>query len=377
MTLGEGNVVTIAGAGPAGLSAAITLARAGQPVVVHEAQAEVGHRFGADLQGLENWTTEEDVLAVMRSVGLNTDFRYLPGMRGVAYDHWRNAWPIESELPLFYLVERGPRPGSLDSALLAQALELGVEVRFNSRLKTIPSPAIRAVGPRAADAIAVGYHFETDMDDGFWVICDDELAPRGYAYLLVWEGQGTVKSCMFTGFKQEKRYVERTIRAFEELVGLKMRDPRPHGGVGNFRIPVQPFPDGRPVVGEQAGFQDTLWGFGMRHAMMSGVLAARSLLEDDDYNALWRREFGAQMETSVVNRALFSMLGNRGYRWFLRKATNVDDLRGFLRRQYGPSLLRKLLLPWARRRYRSVRKDRSCDHVDCSCVWCRCGGELA
>ncbi len=171
--------------------------------------------------------------------------------------------------------------------------------------------------------------------------------------------------------------MERTIRAFEELVGLKMRDPRPHGGVGNFRIPVQPFPDGRPVVGEQAGFQDTLWGFGMRHAMMSGVLAARSLLEDDDYNALWRREFGAQMETSVVNRALFSMLGNRGYRWFLRKATNVDDLRGFLRRQYGPSLLRKLLLPWARRRYRSVRKDRSCDHVDCSCVWCRCGGELA
>ena len=377
MTLGAGEVVTIAGAGPAGLAAAITLARAGQPVVVHEAQAEVGHRFQADLQGLENWTTEEDVLTVMQAEGLSTDFRHLPGTRGLAYDHWRNAWPVESDVPLFYLVERGPRPGSLDSALLAQAQELGVEVRFNSRLNKIPGPGVRAVGPRAADAIAVGYHFETDMDDGFWVICDDHVAPQGYAYLLVWDGYGTVKSCMFSGFKQEKLYVERTVRAFEELVGLKMRDPRPHGGVGNFRIPVQPFPAGRPVVGEQAGFQDTLWGFGMRHAMMSGVLAAQSLLEGSDYNALWRSAFGAQMETSVVNRALFSLVGNRGYRWFLRKASAAGDLRGFLRRQYGASKLRKLLLPWARRRYRSARKDRSCDHVDCNCVWCRCGGEMA
>lgn len=58
--------VQIAGAGPAGLAAAITLAREGVSVQVHEARNEVGYRFQRDLQGLENWTTQQDVLQWMR-----------------------------------------------------------------------------------------------------------------------------------------------------------------------------------------------------------------------------------------------------------------------------------------------------------------------
>lgn len=38
--------VKIAGAGPAGLAAAITLAHSGRQVIVYETQKEVGHRFG-------------------------------------------------------------------------------------------------------------------------------------------------------------------------------------------------------------------------------------------------------------------------------------------------------------------------------------------
>jgi len=363
--------VEIAGAGPAGLAAAITLAHAGRRVVVFEMQKEVGHRFGGDFQGLENWSTREDVLQVLETLGLTTDFNAMPCRDGTVFDSAGKPYEINSDEPLFYMVERGSDSGTLDSALLKQAQSLGVEVRFNSRLRHLNGEGILAAGPRAADAIAVGYHFETDMADGYWAICDNELAPQGYAYLLVMNGRGTVKSCMFSGFKQEKLYVQRTLDAFQRLVGLDMRNPRPHGGSGNFHIPRSAYSGTHPLIGEQAGFQDTLWGFGMRLAISSGVLAAQSLLSGDNYDTLWKRELKPQMETSVVNRVLYILMGKRGYEWFLRQLVSRPNLRESLRRQYQASWSKYLLGPWARHRYQSQRKDVSCNHVDCHCVWCR------
>ena len=200
------------------------LARAGRCVVVHEAQREVGHRFGGDFQGLENWSTGRDALVELRELGIATHFSALPCDRGTAYDAWGRSYRMHSAAPLFYMVERGPGEGSLDMALLSQALFLGVEVRFGSRVERLDGEGILAVGPKAADAIAVGYHFDADMADGFWIVLDEGLAPGGYAYLLVMGGRGTVKSCMFRGFKDERMHVERTLERFRRLTGLCMRN---------------------------------------------------------------------------------------------------------------------------------------------------------
>lgn len=335
--------IEIAGAGPAGLAAAITLARAGRAVVVHEAQAEVGHRFKRDLQGLDNWTTRQDVLTVLRCQGITTDFRMLPCREGSAFDAWGRRYLTRSDEPFFYMVERGPGPDTLDTVFLQQALELGVEVRFNSRVRAGQGVAIFATGPKTADAIAVGYHFDTPMPDGCWVICDNELAPKGYAYLLVMGGRGTVKSCMFSGFRQKSLYVRRTVEAFERLTGLKMIDPRAHGGVGNFHIPASAISGTHALAGEQAGFQDPLWGFGMRAAITSGILAANSLLEGEDYDKRWRSELGTLMGTALINRALYGLMGNRGYRWLLRYLETHPDPRMVLHRRYRPSRLNSLL----------------------------------
>ncbi len=104
--------VEIAGAGPAGLAAAITLARGGRQVVVHEAQREVGHRFQRDLQGMENWSTEKDALATFRDLSLTTDFDAAPCHGGRAFDAWGDPYEIACAAPLCYVVERGPGPRS-------------------------------------------------------------------------------------------------------------------------------------------------------------------------------------------------------------------------------------------------------------------------
>ncbi len=219
-------VIEIAGAGVAGLAAAITLAQAGRQVRVYEVQKKVGYRFGGDFQGLENWTTRKNALRTLNAPGIATDFTTVPCCNGIAFDPAGKRYEIDTDEPLFYLVKRGSGSGTLDDVLLRQTQSLGVEVYFNSRLRQMAGDGILAAGPKAADAIAVGYHFETDMENGYWVICDDELAPRGYVYLLVMNGRGTVKSGMFSGFKRERQFPHS---------GQCVRRPASHGrGAGRF-----------------------------------------------------------------------------------------------------------------------------------------------
>ena len=368
----DSGVITVVGAGPAGLACAIVLARAGRTVIVREWHNTVGSRFHGDFQGLENWSDRRDVLDELRAAGIEVNFDCHPVREGTAFDAWGESYPIRSDRPLFYLVQRGSRGASLDRGLLKQAIAAGAEVRFDDRVTKLNGPAVLAIGPRVADAIAAGYVFETDRPDCSWIAFNNELAPLGYAYLLIHRGRGTVANCMFTGFKRHTECLERTVAFFRERAGLEMRDPRPFGGFANFRLPRTAVQGGNPVIGEQAGFQDALTGFGMRYALRSGILAARSQIEGVDYTVLWRRELQPLLRAGVSNRFIFSNLGDRGWRWVLRRLSRSDPATK-LRRLYRPSVLTRLVYPIAYHRYRASLADPSCDHVDCSCVWCRCG----
>ena len=368
--------IEIVGAGPAGLTCAIVLARAGRSVLVREWHDTVGTRFHSDFQGLENWSDRRDVLDELREAGIEGGFMVHPVDEGVAFDAWGESYPIRSDRPLYYLVHRGGREGSLDLGLLDQALDLGVEVRFGDRVRNPAQQAVLAIGPRTADAIAAGHVFETDMPDGNWVAFNNALAPLGYAYLLVHDGRGTLASCMFTGFKRQADYVARTVEFFSEKVGLRMRDPTPFGGFANFRLPRTAVQGGHLVGGEQAGFQDALAGFGMRYALRSGILAARSLIGAQDYTLLWREQLLPLLRTGTANRFVFNSLGERGWRWALRGLSRSDTATKLFR-LYQPSLLTRLVFPIAYWQYRAPLRDPSCDHDACGCVWCQHGMHVA
>jgi flavin-dependent dehydrogenase len=364
--------VTIVGAGPAGLACAIVLARAGVPVLVREWKEGVGHRFHDDFQGLENWSRAGDCLEELAALGIEPGFEHTATYLTTGFDSQGRAFDIRSERPLYYLLRRGPKAGSLDRSLLTQALEAGVEIRFNDRVKQTRGPSVLAAGPRRADMIAAGYLFETEHANGSWFSLDQKLAPGGYAYLLIQNGRGTLASFMSRGFGRQAFHVLRTATFFTETLGLKMLNTRKFGGFGCVTAAKSATRGGHPVIGEQAGFQDALAGFGLRYAMRSGALAARCLLEGRDYEREWRHEILPSIKTGLANRMIFETMNDRARDWALRglaKANNDPARR--LQRLYAPRGLTRLVYPIAALRKRKGQDQQSCGHQNCDCVWCR------
>lgn len=73
------------------------------------------------------------------------------------------------------------------------------------------------------------------------------------------------------------------------------------------RAPSEP----APCRGRASGLQDFLWGFGMHYAILSGD--THSVLQGKDWHC-GGKELEPAMSGSIVNRALFNLLGNRGCR---------------------------------------------------------------
>jgi flavin-dependent dehydrogenase len=366
--------IHIVGAGPAGLAAAITVARAGHRAVVHELGRDVGSRFRDDFQGLENWSSDGSVLDELRAAGIEPTFEHIPVSEQVGYGPDGSAFTFHSDdAPFYYIVRRGPREGTVDRALLSQALAAGAEVRFQEPIHHLPEGGIVAHGPRGAGTIAVGYVFAADLPDGAFAALNNDLAPGGYAYLLIHGGQATLASCMFRDFHKEKVYLRRAVEFFQERVGFRMGEGRRFGGRGNFWVPATATQGRILFAGEAIGFQDALWGFGMRYAMLSGHLAALCLIEDAprSFDRRWEERLGGPLRAALVNRHLYGTFGHLAYRYVLRRLARAESPRRWLGRQYAPSRWKQWLYPFVRRAVVRGAAAVACDVEGCDCTWCR------
>ena len=127
-------------------------------------------------------------------------------------------------------------------------------------------------GPHRGDAVAVGA--VRDRHGGRRLGgAGLDVAPGGYAYLLVQGGFGTLSVCLFSRFREARHFLQRARELFTRCAGLSMRHPRPFGGAGTIALPRTARVGNTLLAGEAAGFQDPLWGFGIRNAILSGHLA--------------------------------------------------------------------------------------------------------
>ena len=370
--------IRIAGAGPSGLASAIVLARAGRAVEVHEAKSDVGMRFIGDLQIIEGSSETEPVPDFLRRVGIERNFYFRPADWATFYDHRGVGRAIRSAAPYGWFIRRGAEEGTLDRGLLAQARVAGATVIFNSRIDVGPAsaapdrpqslPQIVATGPASPDGLAREMTWRTSDPERIDVFFNHKLSPGGYSYLFILDGIATFGCAIVADFKRIDEYFDHSLAEAQRLHRFDVpAEHRTGYSYMNFHLKRRATSGGARYVGEAAGFQDYLFGLGIRYALTSGVLAARSILEERDFDELWRSELGEKQETSLVNRFLYEAGGNFGLSMFVRRASQAKDFHRYLSGWHARPWWKALLGPVVRRFW---RHDGRCLHKPGE-HWCR------
>ncbi len=388
MVRNTGTKVKIAGAGPAGLTAAICLAKAGVAVDVYEAKEAVGARFIGDFQVLENGSGYPDPLELLQKLGIAINFFVRPIYEATLFDYRLHHETVSSVSPFSYLIRRGRRNGlgapnpahgivSLDEGLRDQALFSGVSIHYQTRVK--PNEVdIVATGPAAADGLAKEMTFLTDRPDTVWVLFDMKYSPGGYAYLFVSEGMATFGCAITRDLSQINRYFEAALARFQEIAPFTIRDEETGYSFMDFSLKPSASHDQRLYIGEAGGFQDYLFGLGLRYAFMTGYFAATSFMDRGGdttparYDLLWKEGFGLSQEISLVNRSLYEWGGNVGLARFIRMAAK-KDFKEYLTSWQIASPWKRMLVPIIKRIWQKDPSGEgcpSCRHL-LPVHWCR------
>ena len=344
--------VHILGAGLSGLAAATYLAKAGREVHVHEIRSDSGARFDGDFQGIENWTSDSDFFDEM----LDWDFDP-EQFKSDAFDVIDLVHPDDEITQprtsgvAFRVVERGTAEHCIDQGFKRMALDAGAEIHYGTR-KEPEDCHIVAAGPKETSAVAYGEIFRTDHPNHVTFQLNDKLAPGAYSYLIIIDGIGLISTCLWRQQKKTSRYLNETIAWYEQHYDLNRRPIKRVGGKGDFGLPTRYIHEGRYYVGEAGGLQDCMWGFGMRYAITSGVLAAKSILGECDYEVEVRGRLLPLVRTSAINRFLMNRVGDRGFKMvanhWMRDQEKKGDGMAFMRWLYNPGLGRRVLWPLVR-----------------------------
>lgn len=315
-------MVTIAGAGLAGLAAAVALARAGKEVTVLEKHDFVG-RAVDDIQAIRNYEHDYDQVDYFRQQGLMIG-HHQPIYRIVKYAPSGKSMTIETDngKPLFYAFRRGPTPRSLEHQLYQQALELGVAVQFNTPVDLRANDAaIIATGGMYNNVWAYGsvYADAAVEKEAILFFMDNRYCPKGYIYAVPYGNELTIAATTFEIGCPIPQLFEQFINENpvmqEVLSGATL--VKPTAGFEYANIPKTAVIGGKRIAGSAAGFLDPSRGFGISYALHSGLLAAQSIIENSDYDALWKAAFEKELLEGFKRRLLLEKMGNDDYEKFV------------------------------------------------------------
>ncbi|TLZ73149.1 MAG: hypothetical protein E6K10_00925 [Methanobacteriota archaeon] len=322
--------VRVAGAGLAGLFAALRLAEGGRSVEIVDVKNRIAPSSGPHSEALRDYVGTE-ALAELRRYGFDLEpfgtiettvrksARYENVLRGRAY----------------HLFLRGRDPNTVDQELYRRCLEAGVKFTFGSRWNPGEPIDIAAAGPPSGEfnILGAGFTFSSDGSNlekhTAFALLDNDVAPGGYLVVT----PGIEYHSIYSVSWGELDY-DRLLRMTEagaarpwvrEILGSSRRLGRIYGRAFYAPDPIARAEiNGVRYIGEAGGFQDAIAGFGFRYAILTGSLAAKSILEGISYHDLLQATF--REEFAIAS----------GIREKLNRFTNEDLDR--LVESMGPSM---------------------------------------
>ncbi|HEV7424823.1 MAG TPA: NAD(P)-binding protein [Thermoanaerobaculia bacterium] len=247
-------------------------------------------------------------------------------------------------------------------------VESGSESGRGGNAATVISDTRHPTPDTASAAISHTPHPTPHPPETIDVYFNHKFSPGGYSYLFILDGVATFGCAIVADFKQIDSYFDHSLAAAQRLHHFDVPpDARTGYSYMNFHLKHAATSNGARFVGEAAGFQDYLFGLGIRYALTSGSLAARSILEERDYDELWKSELGAKQQTSLVNRFLYETGGNFGLSMFVRQAARAKDFHHYLSGWHRTTWWKSLLSPVVRRVWKHEGR---CQHKP-GPHWCR------
>lgn len=324
-------MLNIVGAGMSGLAAGLTLVKNGAKVTVYEQHKKVGLGCGHNVMAIRNYGLPYDQMDQFRILGLKLEctkpiykiIKYAPSGRSMEV--------FSKDKPIFYAVMRGADSNASWDHQLTQQFESEGGIIKTDEKKSLRFGDIIATRSVYSNFWCIGTEFKDVQvnDKTILFFMDNKYCPQGYIYLMPW-GKNEVSiaattynlNCplpiLFKNFLEKNKVISNILEG-----STYMHD---FGGTAYSNVPKSAKVNGKLFVGSAAGFLDSSRGFGIKYALISGVLAAKSINENLDYDKLWKNVFEKELLDSFSRRLILEKMGNSDYeKLILKNKLPVQD----------------------------------------------------